>query len=122
MIFECIAMKAFELYWTTIHIGSLTEKNWDMRSSGDIHFHYKFREPENAGDILAAFIQHSILACEYLDNGDMDNYHKSCEEEYRFAGLINSPDWYLTDKDGQIVKILCPIFHPGHEVTWQRAA
>ncbi|MCE3225826.1 MAG: hypothetical protein K0S32_377 [Bacteroidetes bacterium] len=32
-------MKVFELYWKDIHIGSVNETNWDMRSSGDIIFY-----------------------------------------------------------------------------------
>lgn len=113
-------MQAFELYWKAIHIGSLTETNWDMRSSGVIQYHFNYFEKENSGAILAAYIQHSILTGDYLDSDDMDNYYKMCEEENQFLELINSPDWCLTDKDGKTIKILCPIFHSGDEITWQR--
>jgi hypothetical protein len=109
-------MKVFELYWKDIHIGSVNETNWDMRSSGDIVYHFDF---QNNGTSLGSFIKHSIKASDYMDEGDEENYNKMCDEESKFLDIINSPDWFIKDKHGERTKILCPMFHDNNETTWQ---
>ncbi|MCD0469758.1 hypothetical protein [Flavobacterium sp. JAS] len=112
-------MKKYELYWNETSIGSLTETNWDMRSSGDVIYKFDFltESPENVH--LANFIKHSIKASNYLEEGDEENYNKMCEEANTFLDLIYSPDWYLVNEKNEILKILCPIFHKNNEITWQ---
>jgi len=65
-------MKKYELYWKGIDIGSLTETNWDMRSSGDIKFNFNFLAHSPEDQLLADFIKHSIKASNYLEEGDED--------------------------------------------------
>lgn len=112
-------MKKYELYWKETHIGSLTETNWDMRSSGDISFKFNFLAEFTENAHLADFIKHSIKASNYLEEGDEDNYKKMCEEEIKYLDLINTSDWHLINDKGETVKILCPIFHDNNEITWQ---
>jgi len=112
-------MKKYELYWQRIDIGSLTETNWDMRSSGDILFKFNFFEASPESALLADYIKHSIKASTYLDEGDEENYNRMCEEEAKYLDLIHSSDWRLVNDKGKTVKILCPIFHDNNEITWQ---
>lgn len=112
-------MKKYDLYWKETHIGSVTETNWDMRSSGDILYTFNVMADKQENVHLADFIKHSIKASNYLDEGDDDNYTKMCEEETKFLDLINTSDWYLKNEKGETVKILCPIFHDNNEITWQ---
>jgi len=113
-------MRKYELYWKKNHIGSLIEKNWDIRSSGDVSFKLDFLEESRENVLLADFIKHSIKASNYLEEGDQDNYNKMCEEEEtKYLDLINSSDWYLLNETDEIIKILCPIFHDNNEITWQ---
>jgi hypothetical protein len=53
-------MKKFELYFKDIHIGSLTETNWDMRSAGNVVYHYDFSSEDSENSLLAVSIRHSI--------------------------------------------------------------
>jgi hypothetical protein len=112
-------MKKYELYWKGIDIGSLTETNWDMRSSGDIKFKFDFLVASPDNQLLADYIKHSVKASNYLEEGDEDNYNRLCDEESKYLGLINSSDWRLVNDKGETVKILCPIFHDNNEITWQ---
>ena len=114
-------MKNYELYWKEIHIGSLTETNWDMRSSGDILYHFDFSSEDSENSFLAASIRHSIKASTYFDEiGDDEIYSQMCEEEEQYLDIINSSDWYLLNDKGETIKILCPIFHDNNEITWQQ--
>jgi len=114
-------MKKYELYWKEIHIGSLTETNWDMRSSGDILYHFDFSSEDSENSFLAASIRHSIKASTYFDEiGDDEIYSQMCEEEEQYLDIINSSDWYLLNDKEETIKILCPIFHDNNEITWQQ--
>ena len=112
-------MRKYELYWKGIDIGSLTETNWDMRSSGDIKFNFNFLAHSPEDQLLADFIKHSIKASNYLEEGDEENYNRMCDEESKYLDLINSLDWRLVNAKGETVKILCPMFHDNNEITWQ---
>lgn len=112
-------MKKYELYWRNLNIGSLTETNWDMRSSGCILFKFKFLSDPAEYVLLAEYIKHSIKASNYLEEGDEDNYTRMCVEEEKFLPIINSTEWWLTNDKEETVRILCPIFHDNNEVTWQ---
>ena len=109
----------FELYWTTLHIGTLFETNRDMRSSGRIIYHFNYEDPQTEHARLAESIRNSIEASAYLDESDMENYNRMCERESAYMDIIEGGEWYVVDEEGVKIKILCPIFHPGDEVTWQ---
>ena len=113
-------MKTFILYWKNIEIGTLTETNWDMRSSGDIKFKYNYLSEEKKNNHLSKFILHSIKASNYLDIGDEENYKKMCEKETQFLDLIIGSEWKIVDRDGESRKILCPMFHDKNVITWQK--
>lgn len=113
-------MKKFKLYWNNIEIGTLTETNWDMRSSGDILFKFNYQGAQTDNSQLSKYIKHSIEASNYLEVGDEDNYNKMCQEEVAFLDLINSPEWRIKNEAGEEIKILCPIFHDNNEITWQK--
>ncbi|MET3026501.1 hypothetical protein ABXT06_07500 [Flavobacterium sp. UW10123] len=114
-------MKNFELYWKEIHIGSLIETNWDMRSSGDIAFSADFLKKFSEEIIhLSNLIKNSIRLSIYLENGETgDDGDEILEEENKFLDLINSTDWYLINEKEEKVKILCPFFHEDNGITWQ---
>ncbi len=112
-------MRKFELYWKEINIGSLSETYWDMRSSGDIIFKFDYLAESPEDVRLADLIKHSIMASNYLEEGDEENYNRMCEIETKYLDLIESSDWKLLNEKGETVKILCPIFHDNNEVTWQ---
>jgi hypothetical protein len=114
-------MKNFELFWKEIHIGSLTETNWDMRSSGDILFNADFLNGSSEENIhLAHFIKHSIRYSIYLENGETgDDEDAILEEANQFIDLIDSADWYLLNEKEEKVKILCPFFNEDDGITWQ---
>ncbi|MFD1603186.1 hypothetical protein ACFSJW_06200 [Flavobacterium artemisiae] len=113
-------MKKFELYFKEIHIGSLTETNWDMRSAGNIIYHYDFYSEDAQNSLLAALIRHSIKADIYWEEfGEDENYHKMCEEENQFLEIINTPDWYIVNEQHKKIKILCPLFHDNNQIVWQ---
>jgi|GEM_PF-1199177 len=114
-------MKNFELYWKELHIGSLVETNWDMRSSGDIVFDADFLNGSSEEIThITNLIKHSIRYSIYLENGETgDDGDKLLEEENEFLDLINSSDWYLINEKEEKVKILCPFFHEDYGITWQ---
>ncbi len=109
-------MKNFELFLKDIHIGSITETNWDMRSSGDINYHFNYLNPS---DRLAEFIRLSIRYSECLESGTEEELEEISKEEKQFMELINSQDWFILNKNKEKTKILCPVFHEGNEITWQ---
>ncbi|TDQ27574.1 hypothetical protein [Tenacibaculum caenipelagi] len=113
-------MKKLELYWQDINIGTLTETNWDIRSSGNIQFKFKYQEKTTENSHLAEFINHSIKTNDYLENDDQNKYNMMCEEEIKFLDLIDSSEWKLINSKSEEIKILCPIFHNNNEITWQR--
>lgn len=114
-------MKIYSLYWKEHFIGLLAENNYDMRSSGTIQFNQYPTTPSSEKLLLEAYIQYSVMGSILLEAGDEDRYNKHCEEEGQFLAIINSPDWQLTDEQGQTIKILCPIFHEKNELSWLRA-
>lgn len=113
-------MKKINLFWQNIEIGTLTETNWDFRSSGHIQFKLNSNEEVKENTHLCDFIKHSIEASKYLESGDEENYNKKCKEESKYHDLINSLEWRLKNGKGEIIKILCPIFHDNDEITWQK--
>lgn len=112
-------MKKYELFWRDVHIGSLTETNWDMRSSGEIRYHFNYLEPEEHTERLADFIRLSMQGSHCLEYGKMDEYEKICEEEKQYLDLIYTADWYLLNSANETILILCPLFHENDEITWQ---
>lgn len=112
-------MKQYELYFKETLIGSLTETNWDMRSSGDIIFAFDYLAefPENLH--LANYIKHSIEVSLFYENGDIENEDKLYEESNNYLDLIYSSDWLLVNDKGEIEKTLCPMFHENNGITWQ---
>lgn len=113
-------MKTFILYWKDIQIGTLTEINWDMRSSGNIEYKYNYLSKENENKHLTKFIKHSIQAGLYLESGDESNYKRMCKEETQFLDLITGSEWKIVNKDGESCKILCPNFCEDNGITWQK--
>lgn len=111
-------MKTFILYWKDIQIGTLTEINWDMRSSGNIEYKYNYLSKENENKHLTKFIKHSIQAGLYLESGDESNYKRMCKEETQFLDLITGSEWKIVNKDGESCKILCPNFCEDNGITW----
>ena len=109
-------MKHFELFWKNLHIGSLTETSWDMRSSGNILYHFNYL---GSSERLAAFIQLSIKQSDCLENGTEEEYNLLCLEEEQFMDFVDSTDWFLINQAGEKKPILCPIFHDNDEITWQ---
>lgn len=115
-----LKMKKFELYFKEIHIGSLTETYWDMRSSGDIVYHYDYASQDAENSLLADSISHSIKMNTYWEEfGEDETFFKMCEEENQFLDIINSTDWYIVNEESEKIKVLCPIFHPNNEIVWQ---
>ena len=112
-------MKKYELFFGDIHIGSLVETGWDMRSAGTIEYDFNYLEPEEKHTRLAKYIRLSIESSRYLENGDEENYQACCEEENKYLDFINSEDWYIVTHDGKKEKILCPAFHENDEIVWQ---
>lgn len=113
-------MKKFELFFKEIHIGSLTEINWDMRSAGDIVYHYDYASEDSENSLLSALIQHSIKAdIHWEEFGEDENYIKMCEQEDQFLDIIESPDWYIVNEQDQKIKILCPLFQDNNQIVWQ---
>lgn len=113
-------MKTFELFWENLHIGTLTETYWDMRSSGDIVYHFNYLESPIPFERLAAFIRLSMKQSNYLENGTEEEHTLLClEEEKHFMDFVDSTDWFLIHESGEKRPILCPIFHDNNEITWQ---
>ena len=115
-------MKNFELYWKELHIASLVETNWDMRSSGDIVFDTDFLNgsSEEITPIMR-LIKHSVRYSIYLENGETgDDGDQLLKEENEFLDLINCSDWYLINEKKEKVNILCPFFHEDNGITWQK--
>lgn len=111
----------YDLYCNDIKIGTVTETDWDMRSSGTIvyAFDYLADNPENSR--LADFIKSSIKTFIYLEEGDEENFQKMCkEEETLYLDLMESANWYLINYKKETIKILCPIFLEHNEITWQK--
>lgn len=113
-------MKTYELFWKNLHIGTLTETYRDMRSSGDIVYHFNYLESPIPFGRLAAFIQLSIQQSDCLENGTEEAYNLLClDEEKYFMDFVDSTDWFLMNESGEKRAILCPIFHDNNEITWQ---
>ncbi|MBE8723680.1 hypothetical protein [Flavobacterium hungaricum] len=113
-------MKNYELYFKDIHIGSLKETNWDMRSAGDIVYHFDFSEEASENSSLAALIRLSIKSSTYWDEvGEDETYFEMCKQQEQFLDIIESPDWYIVDDKVKKVQILCPIFHNNNTIVWQ---
>lgn len=115
-------MKKFELYLKDIHIGSVTETNWDMRSAGDIIYHFDYIEPIAPSDRLAAFIRLSIRESECVEEGleEGEEFAAICKEmEERYMDFVDSTEWYLVNEKQEKTAILCPIFHTNNEIVWQ---
>lgn len=113
-------MKKFDLYWEALKIGTVTETNWDMRSSGNIVYTFDYLAEASENPRISEFIKSSITASNYLDEGDEENYQKiSLEEEKLYMDLITDTNWYLINAKEETIKILCPIFHDNNEITWQ---
>ena len=113
-------MKTFDLYWETLKIGTLTETNWDMRSSGNIVYAFDYLSDSPTNVHLADFIKHSIKTFQYLEDGDEENYLKMCAfEEANFMDFVDNHNWRIEDSKGESIKILCPIFHDNNQITWQ---
>ena len=110
-------MKRYEIYFKDIHIGSVTETNWDMRSSGDMNYHFNYLDPS---DRLAAFIRHSIRYSKCLESGTEEELEElSKTESEQFTDFVDSGDWFLLSENEEKIRILCPIFHENNELTWQ---
>ncbi|MFB3389375.1 hypothetical protein [Flavobacterium sp. LAR06] len=114
-------MKKSELYWKELHIGSIVETNWDMRSSGDISFKFDYlaepSENKHLADYIKFSIKYSILLGEGVEEDDM--YLAEQEEETTFLDLtIDTTDWFIVNEKGEKKIILCLIFHEDDEITW----
>ncbi|WP_289659941.1 hypothetical protein [Flavobacterium panacagri] len=48
-------MKKFELYWKDLNIGSIIERNWDMRSSGDIVYKFDYLAEPSENEHMADY-------------------------------------------------------------------
>lgn len=114
-------MKSYTLYWKDLLVGSLVETNYDMRSSGTIRFNPDTTASSAEKLLLEAYIRYSVMGSTLLETEDEERYNKHCEEEEQFHDIINSPDWCLTDENGQTIKIICPIFHENNDLSWLRA-
>ncbi|MNJ86612.1 hypothetical protein D3C87_41160 [compost metagenome] len=115
-------MKNYELFWKDIHIGSVTETNWDMRSAGDIIYHFNYQEPVDSVERLAAFIRLSIRESQCYEDGleEGDEFKAICKEvEEHFMDFVDSEEWYLLNEKQERMAILCPIFHINNEIVWQ---
>ena len=111
--------KQYELYWQEIHIGTLTETNWDMRSAGYISYSSDFLFESDQHPMIIDYIRHSIKMSNSLEEGDEENHAKLCEAELKYLDLIHSEDWYLVNQKGEREKILIPIFPDQDEIVWQ---
>lgn len=114
-------METAELFYKDIKIGTVTETNWDMRSSGTIVYAFDYLAEPSEHPRLAGLIKSSIQYSNYLEEGDEENCDKiSEEEEMLYLDLIEDANWYLVNAKGATIKILCPIFHDNNEITWQK--
>ena len=112
-------MKNYELFLKDIHIGTVTETNWDMRSAGDINYHFNYLDPSSR---LAAFIRLSIRESQCFEDGleEGEEFKAICKEvEEHFMDFVDSEDWYLLNEKQEKTPILCPIFHINNEIVWQ---
>lgn len=113
--------KQYDLYWEKVKIGTLTETNREMRSSGTIVYAFDYGAEPSEHPRLAGLIRSSIQYSNYLEAGDEENHHRiSEEEEMLYMDLIEEAHWYLVNAKGATIKILCPIFHDNNEITWQQ--
>jgi hypothetical protein len=112
-------MNTFELYYKQIHIGTLTELNWDMRSSGTIVYHFNYLNPKLNEKRLSEYILFSHKESEALENGDEKKLEEIAELSNDYIDFIESEDWFIIDNNAKRIKILSPLFFLKDEIVWQ---
>lgn len=112
-------MNTFELYYKQIHIGTLTELNWDMRSSGTIVYHFNCLNPKLNEKRLSEYILFSQRENDSFENGDEKLLAEIAESNSTYIDFMESEDWFIIDNNAKRIKILCPLFFAENEIVWQ---
>lgn len=107
-------MKKYDLFFQDIMIGKTTVKEYDFPSCFGEFELTNMNLPEHIND----YISYSIEAQKLMEH-DESEWEKFMEaNEYKYADLIESEDWYLIDEQGKKEEILVPIFEE-NGITWR---
>jgi hypothetical protein len=115
----------YKLYFDDLFIGDIRPLGADFPCShGEFHLH-----PLAAAPVLihiSRYIAHSIRISDFYMEQTISNPHSDVEdellkEELEFDDLINSDQWRIIHINGEVTKILIPVFHSDGSVGWRLA-
>ena len=113
---------ADKLYFDNIFIGEIENNSSDFPSfNGD--FKLLLDSKDKTALHISNYIDFSARQSEFYENQiDIDNYEavedELVKEEETYIDLINSSAWTIHENNGEVTKILVPVFG-NDEISWR---
>lgn len=114
-----------KLYFGDLFIGDIVHTGNDFPwSHGKFHLRLDYGSESSAH--IIKYIAHSIRLSDFYEEQTESNPLSDWEdqllkEEIEFDALIHSDKWSILHPNGDIIKILIPVFHSEGTIGWRLA-